>query len=98
MDEPTSSLTPSEFERLAEVIAELASTGVSIIYVSHKMDEVFKVCSRATIMRDGQLVGEVDLRETTEAAVVCHDGRPDVGGRRAPFVGDVGNRRCRFAT
>jgi ribose transport system ATP-binding protein len=71
MDEPTSSLTPSEFERLAEVIAGLASRGVSIIYVSHKMDEVFKVCSRATIMRDGQLVGEVDLRETTESAVVA---------------------------
>jgi ribose transport system ATP-binding protein len=70
MDEPTSSLTPSEFERLADVIAGLARSGVSIIYVSHKMDEVFKVCSRATIMRDGQLVGEVDLHETTEAAVV----------------------------
>jgi ribose transport system ATP-binding protein len=71
MDEPTSSLTPSEFERLAEVIADLAASGVSIIYVSHKMDEVFRVCSRATIMRDGQLVGEVDLRETTESAVVA---------------------------
>jgi ribose transport system ATP-binding protein len=71
MDEPTSSLTPSEFERLAEVIAGLASRGVSIIYVSHKMDEVFKVCSRATIMRDGQLVGEVDLGATTESAVVA---------------------------
>src|ERR1700761_3217939 len=71
MDEPTSSLTPSEFERLAVVIASLAAKGVSIIYVSHKMDEVFKVCSRATVMRDGQLVGEVDLRETTESAVVA---------------------------
>ncbi|MFW8643050.1 hypothetical protein ACOJBO_10935 [Rhizobium beringeri] len=39
MDEPTSSLTPSEFERLAEVITELSASGVSIIYVSHKMDE-----------------------------------------------------------
>ena len=71
MDEPTSSLTPSEFERLAVVIADLAARGVSIIYVSHKMDEVFKVCSRATVMRDGQLVGEVDLRETTESGVVA---------------------------
>jgi ribose transport system ATP-binding protein len=71
MDEPTSSLTPSEFERLAVVIANLAAKGVSIIYVSHKMDEVFKVCSRATIMRDGQLVGEVDLKKTTEGAVVA---------------------------
>ncbi len=71
MDEPTSSLTPSEFERLAEVIRDLAARGVSIIYVSHKMDEVFKVCNRATVMRDGQLVSEVDLRDTTESAVVA---------------------------
>ena len=71
MDEPTSSLTPSEFERLAEVIAGLARSGVSIIYVSHKMDEVFRVCQRATIMRDGCLVGDVDLAGTTEAAVVA---------------------------
>jgi ribose transport system ATP-binding protein len=70
MDEPTSSLTPSEFDRLAVVIAGLAARGVSIIYVSHKMDEVFKVCSRATVMRDGHLVGEVDLRATSESAVV----------------------------
>ncbi len=70
MDEPTSSLTPSEFERLAEVIAELSASGVSIVYVSHKMDEVFRVCTRATVMRDGRLVGELDLADTTEAAVV----------------------------
>ena len=70
MDEPTSSLTPSEFERLAAVIAQLARDGVSIIYVSHKMDEVFKVCSRATVMRDGTLVGAVDLAATTEGAIV----------------------------
>jgi len=70
MDEPTSSLTSSEFDRLAAVIAQLAASDVSIIYVSHKMDEVFKVCRRATVLRDGALVGEVDLRETDEGAVV----------------------------
>ena len=52
------------------MIGDLARGGVSIIYVSHKMDEVFQVCQRATIMRDGILVGEVDLRDTTESAVV----------------------------
>ena len=71
MDEPTSSLTPSEFERLAAVIAGLARDGVSIVYVSHKMDEVFRICTRATVMRDGARVGEVDLAETSEAAVVA---------------------------
>ncbi len=71
MDEPTSSLTPSEFERLAAVIAGLAARGVSIIYVSHKMDEVFRICSRATIMRDGRFVADLDLAGTTESAVVA---------------------------
>ena len=70
MDEPTSSLTPAEFERLAAVIQRLAARGVSIIYVSHKMGEVFRLCGRATILRDGQVVDSVDLATTTEAAVV----------------------------
>ena len=71
MDEPTSSLTPREFERLAEVIAELAGRGVSVIYVSHKLDEVFRVASRATVLRDGQKVGEADLGKTTESQLVA---------------------------
>ena len=71
MDEPTSSLTPAEFERLALLIAELASKGVSIIYVSHKMDEVFRVCETATILRDGKKVTDVVMKETDEAGVVA---------------------------
>jgi ribose transport system ATP-binding protein len=72
MDEPTSSLTPSEFERLAEIIERLAASGVSIIYVSHKMDEVFRVCTRATVMRDGKVVGVgVDLKKTSPEDVIA---------------------------
>ena len=71
MDEPTSSLTPAEFERLAVLIAELAAQGVSIIYVSHKMDEVFRVCETATILRDGRKVTDVVMKDTTESAVVA---------------------------
>jgi ribose transport system ATP-binding protein len=72
MDEPTSSLTPSEFERLAEIIERLAKSGVSIIYVSHKMDEVFRVCQRATVMRDGKVVGVgVDLKATSPDDVIA---------------------------
>lgn len=70
MDEPTSSLTPAEFERLAILIAQLASKGVSIIYVSHKMDEVFRVCHTATILRDGRKVADVVMHDTTESDVV----------------------------
>ncbi|WP_027686451.1 sugar ABC transporter ATP-binding protein [Rhizobium leguminosarum] len=71
MDEPTSSLTPSEFDRLAEVIASLSASGVSIIYVSHKMDEVFRICQRASVMRDGKLVGMVDLKSASEKDVIA---------------------------
>jgi ribose transport system ATP-binding protein len=70
MDEPTSSLTPSEFERLAEVITSLSASGVSIIYVSHKMDEVFRICERASVMRDGKLVGRVDMQTASHQDVI----------------------------
>ncbi len=71
MDEPTSSLTPAEFENLASLIAALSARGVSVIYVSHKMDEVFQVCQRATILRDGKLVGVVDIANETEDTIVA---------------------------
>ncbi|MET0428059.1 MAG: sugar ABC transporter ATP-binding protein [Microvirga sp.] len=71
MDEPTSSLTPAEFDRLAVLIQELAAKGVAIIYVSHKMDEVFRVCRTATILRDGRKVDDVVLADTTEQGVVA---------------------------
>jgi ribose transport system ATP-binding protein len=70
MDEPTSSLTPVEFEKLVNVIERLSASGVAIIYVSHKLDEVFRVASCATILRDGKMVADVDLATTTEDQVV----------------------------
>jgi ribose transport system ATP-binding protein len=71
MDEPTSSLTPTEFERLAELISDLKAMKVSVIYVSHKMNEIFKVCDRATIMRDGKQVGVVNIKDETEETIVA---------------------------
>lgn len=71
MDEPTSSLTPSEFDALAALIARLAAQGKSIIYVSHKMNEVFQVCDRATILRDGRFIDTVDLSQITEDQVIA---------------------------
>jgi ribose transport system ATP-binding protein len=71
MDEPTSSLTPSEFESLAVIVEKLAASGVSIIYVSHKMDEVFRICHRGTVMRDGQVVGVVDLKTSAQEDVIA---------------------------
>jgi ribose transport system ATP-binding protein len=89
MDEPTSSLTPKEFERLVEVIERLRAQGVSVIYVSHKMDEVYRVCQSATILRDGRLVGRVDLPATPiEQVIERMVGRELATDRHRSFARD----------
>jgi len=57
MDEPTSALSTREIERLFDTIRLLREKGVTIIYISHKMDEIFKICDRVTVLRDGSYVG-----------------------------------------
>lgn len=56
LDEPTASLTPAETNYLLEMLQRLASKGLAIIYISHRIPEVFKICNRVTILRDGKLV------------------------------------------
>jgi ribose transport system ATP-binding protein len=58
LDEPTSSLSPHETRRLFEQIRALAESGIAIIYISHRMDEVVSLCRRVVVLRDGQVVGE----------------------------------------
>jgi ABC-type sugar transport system ATPase subunit len=65
MDEPTSALTETEVARLYRVIGRLRERGVTILYISHKLDEVFRLADRITVLRDGQLIGTLDKRETT---------------------------------
>jgi ABC-type uncharacterized transport system ATPase subunit len=69
MDEPTSVLTPQAVDQLFETLRALAREGTSIIYVSHKLDEIRRLCDRATILRDGRVVAEVDPRRETEASL-----------------------------
>ena len=70
MDEPTSSLTEDAAHRLFAVIAALKQTGVSIVYVSHKMDEILQICDRATVLRDGETIGVEEIRNTTPRALI----------------------------
>ena len=65
MDEPTSALTEAEVVRLFRVIERLRGRGVTILYISHKMDEVFRLADRITVLRDGELVRTVDRQATT---------------------------------
>ncbi len=70
MDEPNSSLSETESERLFSVIGSLKSRGVSVIYVSHKIDEVLRISDRITVLRDGVLVGTVDSADATAGSVI----------------------------
>ena len=68
-DEPTASLTDAEKVVLFDVIADLQKDGVGIIYISHRMEEIFKITDRITVLRDGQYQGTIETRETNEEAV-----------------------------
>ncbi len=70
MDEPTSALSEAEVQKLFRVIRELKDHGVAVLYISHKMDEVFSIADRITVLRDGQLVRTVPRAETTPQQVV----------------------------
>src|SRR5437764_1387172 len=65
MDEPTSSLTRSDVESLFAVIGRLREAGVSIIYISHFLEECQRICDRYTVLRDGQTVGSGGIASTT---------------------------------
>jgi len=70
MDEPTSSLTEAEVEKLFEIIRALKAEGKSIIYTSHKLDEVIDVCDSVTVLRDGKFVAERSVSEITKDDLV----------------------------
>ncbi|MDD7425798.1 MAG: galactose/methyl galactoside ABC transporter ATP-binding protein MglA [[Actinobacillus] rossii] len=70
MDEPTSSLSEKEVEHLFTIIAKLKARGCGIIYISHKMDEIFKICDEITILRDGQWINTVAVKDGTMDQVV----------------------------
>jgi ribose transport system ATP-binding protein len=69
MDEPTSALTETEVSRLYRVIERLRKRGVTILYISHKMDEVFHLSDRITVLRDGKLVRTLNTKETSPKEV-----------------------------
>lgn len=70
MDEPTAALTGEESARLFGVIERLTGSGCAVLYVTHRMDEVFAVCDRVTVMRDGRSVATAKTGEVTEGELI----------------------------
>ena len=70
MDEPTATLTLDEVDILYRITKELAAKGVTIIYISHRLEEIFDLCDRVTVMRDGNLVKTLDIGETDQDGLI----------------------------
>ncbi|WP_030441535.1 sugar ABC transporter ATP-binding protein [Actinoplanes subtropicus] len=99
MDEPTSSLEPREVDLLLELVAQLKAKDVAIVYVSHKLDEVFRACDTITVLRDGKLVSTGPTSELTrrqlisrmlgrDAAELEKDGRTKLAGHKTNIEGE----------
>lgn len=92
MDEPTAALTEREIEKLFEVIRSLKKEGVSIVYISHRMEEIFTICDRITVMRDGKSVDTKPIPDTNFDEVVRKMVGRELTERypaRHPVPGDV---------
>lgn len=70
MDEPTDALTDTETEALFRVISELKASGCGIVYISHRLKEIFEICDDVTVLRDGQFVAEKSVSELTEEKLI----------------------------
>jgi len=70
LDEPTAALTDTEIEDLFTIMRDLASKGVGMIYISHRLDEIGEISDRVTVLRDGELVGTKDTSDLTKEAMI----------------------------
>lgn len=92
MDEPTAALSQSETVTLFKVVRSLKEKGVSIVYISHRMEEIFELCDRITILRDGQYVGTRNIPETNMDEIVKMMIGREIGERypeRNTIPGDI---------
>ena len=70
MDEPSATLTNREVDKLFSVVRDLKREGIGILYVSHRLEEVFEICERATVLRDGEKVAECTVSEVDRAQLI----------------------------
>ena len=70
MDEPSAALTNNEIEYLFKIVQKLRKKGVSILYISHRLEEIFEICDRVTVFRDGQYITTVNIKDTDTANLI----------------------------
>ncbi|SCX97923.1 sugar ABC transporter ATP-binding protein [Butyrivibrio sp. INlla14] len=93
LDEPTSSLDEQEVEKLFGLMRDLKAMGVGIIFVTHFLDQVYEVCDKITVLRDGQLVGEYEIKDLPRVQLVAKmlgkemDDLSDIKGEEGAYSG-----------
>lgn len=70
MDEPTSALSETEVDRLYSIVNDLKKQGVAIVFISHKLGEVFRIADKVSVLRDGQMVGQVDPKNSDQQEII----------------------------
>ncbi|ACJ35023.1 ABC-type ribose transport system, ATPase component [Anoxybacillus flavithermus WK1] len=95
MDEPTAALTDREIQTLFTVIRTLKQQGVAIVYISHRMEEIFTICDRISVLRDGQFIGTKQIRETTFDEIVHMMVGRQIGERFPKRSVQIGEERLR---
>ena len=104
LDEPTSSLDDSEVQKLFGLMRDLKSKGVGIIFVTHFLDQVYEVCDKITVLRDGKLVGEYEIKDLPRVQLVSKmlgkelDDMSDIKGEAKSYDGKDGNQVVLEAT
>jgi len=93
MDEPTSALTDKEVDHLFNIIEKLKTEGCAIVYISHKMDEIFRICDDITVFRDGTYVGEREAQHTDNEELVQMMVGRDLGDVFPPPTAKPGKKR-----
>ena len=91
MDEPTSSLTDKETDMLLNIIRALRESGVAIVFISHRMNEIFEIADRIAVMRDGQMVQCVDAASATEQSIIAAMVGRDVNNLFAKEPAPIGD-------
>jgi ABC-type sugar transport system ATPase subunit len=93
LDEPTATLTPAETDYLLAMLKRLAEGGLAIVYISHRLPEIFAICERVTVLRDGRLIQTMEIGDTTPDALVDkmvgRELKRDLAVRRESDPGEV---------
>lgn len=92
LDEPTASLTNAEVDQLFKMVALLKEQGVTMIFISHKLSEVFEICDRATIFKDGKFVITEDVVNLTERSLVGHMTGRDISDMYPHKAANIGEK------